>query len=280
MPGGHKDPGSIAAEIKMTRMVHDGAFIVVEGVNDLRFWSTRRHDACELVDGEGKSNVVSAVHRLDAEDIPGVLGIVDDDYDSLMGISCTSRNLVATDAHDLECLLCRSPALNTVLAEFGIAQKIQEFEEAAGMDVRGSLLERAMVFGRLRWAARRHDLDIDFGAIHVQRFINTDTWTVDGDELARAVSSGGSPHDCDVLKRYMEALPSADPWRVAHGHDMIQILRIGLRRVLGTLPASKGTEDIARVLRAAISLDELQRTMLYADMRTWERASAYLVLPN
>ena len=280
MPGGHKDPGSIAAEIKMTRMVHDGAFLVVEGVNDLRFWSTRRHDACELVDGEGKFNVVGAVHRLDAEDIPGVLGIVDDDYDSLMGSSRTSRNLVATDAHDLECLLCRSPALNKVLAEFGIDRKIQEFEEAAGIGVRGGLLERAMVFGRLRWAARRHDLDIDSGAIHVPRFIDTDTWTVDGDALARAVSSGGSPHDCDVLKRHLEELPSADPWRVAHGHDMIQILRIGLRRVLGTLPASKGTEDIARVLRAAISLDELQRTMLYADMRTWERASAYLVLPN
>ena len=188
MPGGHKDPGSIAAEIKMMRMVHDGAFLVVEGLNDLRFWRPRRHDTCELVDGEGKSNVVGAVHRLDAENIPGVLGIVDDDFDSLMGISLTSRNLVATDAHDLECLLCRSPALNKVLAEFGIAQKIQEFEEAAGIDVRGGLLERTMVFGRLRWAARCHDLDIDSGAIRVPRFIDIDTWTVDDDELTRAVS--------------------------------------------------------------------------------------------
>ena len=264
----------------MTRMDHDGAFLVVEGVNDLRFWSTRRHNACELVDGEGKSNVVGAVHRLDAEYILGVLGIVDDDYDSLMGTSRTSLNLVATDAHDLECLLCRSPALDTVLAEFGIARKIQEFEEAAGIDVRGGLLERAMVFGRLRWAASCHNLDIDSGAIRVPRFVDIDTWTVDDDELARAVSSGGSPHDCDVLKRRIEKLPFADPWRVAHGHDMIQILRIGLMRVLGTLPASKGTEDIARVLRAAMSLEELQRTMLYADMRTWEHANAYLVLPN
>ena len=85
MHGEHKDPGSVAAEIKMIRMVHDGAFLVVEGVNDVRFWRTRRHDNCELVDGEGKLNVVGAVHRLDGEGISGVLGIVDDDYDNPVG---------------------------------------------------------------------------------------------------------------------------------------------------------------------------------------------------
>ena len=280
MPGGYKDPDSIAAEIKMMRMLHEGAFLVVEGVSDVRFWTTRRHDTCELVDGEGKPNVVGAVHRLDTAGIRGILGIVDDDYDSLMGTSHTARNLVATDAHDLECLLCRSPALDSVLAEFGIPRKIQEFEEAAGVDVRSGLLDRTTVFGRLRWAAIRHNLDIDFRAIHISRFIDSNTWTVDGDELVRAVSNGGSPPAYDVLKGRIAELPDADPWRLARGHAMIEILRIGLMRVLGTLPTSKGTEDIARILRAAISLEDLQRTSLYADMRTWESANDYLVLPN
>ena len=36
MPCGYKDPGSIAAEVMMTRMVHGGAFLVVEGVTDMR----------------------------------------------------------------------------------------------------------------------------------------------------------------------------------------------------------------------------------------------------
>ena len=277
---GHKDPGSIAAEIKMTRMVHEGAFLVVEGVSDARFWRPRRHDNCELVDGEGKGNVVGAVGRLDAEGFPGVLGIVDDDYDSLMGIVRPSGNLVATDAHDLECLLCRSAALESVLAEFGVARRIQAFEEATRVDVRTGLLERAMVFGRLRWAAARYDLDIDFGALRVPRFVDTDTWAVDGDGLLRAVSRNGLSHNCDALGRRIAGLPPADPWRVARGHDMIEILRIGLQRVLGILPVSEGPEHIARVLRVAMSLEELQRTTLYTDMRAWESGNAYLVLPN
>lgn len=280
MPAGHKDPGSIAAEIKMTRMVHGGAFLVVEGVNDIRFWRTRRHDTCQLVDGEGKKNVVGAVDRLDAEAIRGVLGIVDDDYDSLLGINRRTQNLVATDAHDLECLLCRSSALDTVLAEFGVASKIREFESVAGVDVRTGLLERTMVFGRLRWAAMRHNLEIDHRGIRIPQLVDIDTWAVNSDQLARAVLPDGSSHDYDVLKRRVAELPPADPWRVAQGHDMIQILRVGLRRVLGHLPASKGYEDVARVLRAAVSMEELERTNLYADIRGWERATAYLVLQN
>ena len=264
----------------MMRMVHDGAFLVVEGASDVRFWRTRRHDSCELVDSEGKGNVLGAVGLLDSENLPGILGVVDDDYDSLMGIVRTSRNLVATDAHDLECLLCRSAALESVLAEFGVAQRIQAFEKASRVDVRTGLLERAMVFGRLRWAAARYDLDIDFEAVRVPRFVDTDTWAVDGDALVRAVSRNGSAHDCDALSRRIAELPPADPWRVARGHDMIEILRIGLKRVLGGLAASQGREDIARVLRAAVSLDDLQRTGLYTDMRAWESADAYLVLRN
>ena len=126
MPGGYKDPDSIAAEIKMMRMVHEGAFLVLEGVSDVRFWTTRRHGTCELVDGEGKPNVVGAVHRLDTASIRGILGIVDDDYDSLMGTSRTSRNLVATDAHDLVV-----PVKQTVTyrASFGHVELFQEYRK-------------------------------------------------------------------------------------------------------------------------------------------------------
>lgn len=86
MPTGHKDPGTIASEIKMMRTEHAGAFLVVEGVTDMRFWRPRKCEECELVDGEGKHNVIGGIRRLDGERIDGVLGIVDDDCDSLMDV--------------------------------------------------------------------------------------------------------------------------------------------------------------------------------------------------
>ena len=261
------------------RTVHPGAFLVVEGVSDVRFWSTRRHPRCELVDGEGKLNVVGSVRRLDGEGLEGVLGVVDDDYDSLMGVDPGVTNIIRTDAHDLECILCRSSALEKVLAEFGDATKIRRFVDMEGVDVRTGLLNRALVFGRLRLAAMRHNLRIDRAAIRVQRFVDIDTWMVDREGLIRAVVMDGSPDDENVLIRCIAQLPSADPWFVVQGHDMVQVLRRGLMSALGDVQASVGPEQISQVLRSALFPNDLQATMLWADIRMWETANdAYPVL--
>ena len=272
MPYGHKDPGSIAAEVMMTRMVHDGAFLVVEGVTDVRFWSTRRHVTCELVDGEGKPNVVGSVQRLNAKQIEGVLGVVDDDYDSFVGTDLGTDNIVRVDAHDLESLLCRSAAFEKVLAEFGNASKIQRFEATEGEDVRSSLLRRALVFGRIRLAATLHKLEIDRAAIRVQRFVDVETWKVDQEELFRAVVGNDALGRMDLVTR-CAGLAAADPWRVVHGHDVIDLLRIGLQRVLGDIRSSVGPKQIAGVLRAGFETGDLQATGLWTEMRTWESRS-------
>ena len=267
---GHKDSGTIASEIKMMRLGHAGAFLVVEGVADMRFWQPRRYEACELVNGEGKRNVIGGVKRLDTESFGGVLGVVDDDCDSLMGIDVGTRNVVRTDVHDLECLLCRSSALEKVLAEYGDESKIRRFEMNAGTEVRGALLERALVFGRLRFAAVRDGLDIDNSEIRVPRFVDTGTWTVDGEGLVRAVVKDSSPCDEGVVKRSVARLPVVDPWRVVRGHDAVSILRLGLRRVLGDLPAGVGDQQISGILRAGMASDDLQATNLWAHIRAWE----------
>ena len=270
MPAGHKDPGTIASEIKMMRMDHAGAFLVVEGVADMRFWRPRRHEGCELVNGEGKNNVIGGVRRLDAERFGGVLGVVDDDCDSLVDLDPGTDNVVRTDVHDLECLLCRSSALEKVLAEYGDESKIRRFETNAGTDVRDALLERALVFGRLRFAALLNRLDIDNSAIRVPRFVDAETWTVDGQGLVHAVVKDGSPYDQDVVARCLAQLPVVDPWRVVRGHDMVSILRIGLGRVLGNVGAGIGEEQISSILRSGFTPADLQATTLWADMRAWE----------
>ena len=184
---GHKSPGTLVAEIKMSRMSHDGAFLLVEGKDDIRFWKSRLNSGCKLIDGEGKPNVIGAVQRLDAVRFRGALGIVDSDFDFPTSPRFKSENLLYTDAHDLECLLCRSSALGKVLAEHGDPAKIRRFERA-GIDVRTALLERTLVFGRLRWAARARPAT-ELRGIAVPRFVDEKTWTVDGDELIRHAAS-------------------------------------------------------------------------------------------
>ena len=275
---GHKSPGTLVAEIKMLRSSHDGAFLIVEGKDDLRFWRPRRHSGCDLIDGEGKPNVVGAVGRLDAARFGGALGVVDSDFELLTGGRSESSNLLYTDAHDLECLLCRSSALDKVLTEHGDVSRIRRFE-SAGIDVRAALLERALVFGRLRFAALLARPAVEL-QVKVQRFVDEDTWTVDDGTLIRQAVPD-SPHDAHAIMRRLGQLPQVDPWHVVRGHDMIAILRIGLRRVLGDLRTSIGVNDIARLLRASMSPEDLRDTGLWADLRAWEAANRpYAVLAD
>ena len=279
MPLGHKDPGSLAAEIKMTRTVQNGSFLIVEGKDDRRFWLPRCQDECEIVDGEGKNNVVGCIQKLNGENFEGALAVTDNDYDSLMGIPLASRNLVVTETHDLECLLIRSPALETVLAEFGVPEKIDEFENASGVDVRTALLDRAIIFGRLRWAALKFELAINHAAISVARFVSLESWEVDYDGLIHTTLQGSSESEAS-LRGCVESLPDADPWVVAQGHDMVGILRMGLQQTLGKIRSSRtGTDHISQVLRSAFSGQHLQGTTLGKDIRRWEATNpAYPIL--
>lgn len=277
----YKDADTLAAEVQMHRKLHGGAFLIVEGANDVRFWMNRCHATCELVDGGGKGKVVGGVQELDGVSFAGALGVVDEDHDGLLGITYGSRNVVATDAHDLECLLCRSSALDRVLAEFGSPEKIRDFEERTGSDVRTGLLDRTVVFGRVRWAVAKFVLDPGDGSLlNFKKFLPTNTWEVDEERLLEEFDGVARRNGRAPLRGALAELDDADPWRVAQGHDMVGILRRGLQRVLGSIGSSVGDKQIAGVLRAGIPPDELLATGLCQEMRAWEhRNVGFPVLP-
>lgn len=264
----------------MRRTQHDGSFLVVEGKDDSRFWRPRSHDSCRLIDGCGKQNVVLGLQRLDEIEFGGVLGVVDSNHDHLAGVPLPSANLVATDAHDLECMLCRSPALGRVMAEYGDDEKIARFERQQRTDVRTALLNRGLVFGRLRWAVRRLMPNVGLGDLKPHRFIDERAWAVDDEELVRVVAESKAHGDAQALKRAITQLPAADPWHIVLGHDLIEILRVGLRYALGSLKASVGVDGIAALLRQAVEGQDLEATGLWRDIRRWEQLNRLFVLAH
>ena len=175
---GNKSPGVIEAEVAMLRTQSDHALLIVEGPDDSKFWRRWLDSSCEILIGEGKLNIIGCLERLDLKKVRGVLGLVDDDYDHVENVTPDSTNLIMTDANDLECILCRSSALDGILAELGDAGRIERFEAAVGTNVREALLDRALVFGRLRWAARRFKLTLN-KIEPTPQFVSESQWTVD-----------------------------------------------------------------------------------------------------
>ena len=143
--------------------------------------------------------------------------------------------------------------------------------------MRDALLERGLVFGRLRWAAQRFEAGLQLPA--TRAFVDEKSWFVDEDGLIEKAAGMNGGVEANVLRRQIADLPPADPWHIVHGHDLLEILRVGLRNVLGNLPASIGVKEIASGLRLAMPVADLQSTQLWQDMRRWERLNEpYLVL--
>ena len=257
------------------RAQRDCALLVVEGADDVAFWRSQVADGCELVDGEGKQNVIGCLHLLDVEGLSGVLAVVDADYDVLMGEETGSANILRTDGHDLECMMCKAPALDKVVGEYGDAGKVAQW------DVRAALLERALVFGRFRWALLGLGPD-DLGPLpsvgdYLEEVVDRATWAVDGDRLQQRVEERLGENAWRVNEA-IDGQPVADPWHVVHGHDMVALLRVGLLRVLGEMRVQYGAADVARALRLAMSREDLAATTLGADIRRWEETNRYVVL--
>ena len=214
--------------------------------------------------------------RLDALAFRGAIGVIDDDCDTLDGITPQSKNVVVTDSRDLESLLLGTRALDKVLAEFGNPKSIQALESKEGESVREALFRRALPFGRLRWHSKRNGGSLSFKNLRPARFADEKAWTFDLEELF-AVSAQGLSTSPLQLKQELSNLPNHDPFLLCHGHDLVDILSIGLRRVLGT--NSPGRERVASTLRSGADASELEVTQLWGKIRSWESANTpYRVL--
>ena len=256
-------------QVDMMRAAGSGALLVVEGPTDRQFWSDQGRTACEFVVAYGKNNVLGCIARLDMRSVAGVLGIVDDDYDSLKGVNQPSSNVVVTELHDLECVLLRTAALESVFDEYRGEVTINSDD----LDLRAELLDRAVLFGRLRLALALHSFNLDSTSIKVHTFTCKDTWEVDENGLFAAVTAGMGSTAKNDLSDFLQSTWSMDPWRVISGRDVLDILWIGLTGVLGSQKVGRkgvGKHQVASFLRSSVPRDELRATKLWSDILEWE----------
>ncbi len=273
-------PGAIVAEIKMHRAARMCSFLVVEGSSDSKFWKCRIDSACELVLGHGRPNVEEALVRLDGESFDGALGVVDADFDSAEELPTLSPNLVTTHFHDLECVLVCSSSLDRVLSEHGDLARISSYEESTGEDVRTHLLRQASIVGQFRWVSRRGTLGVDSSVFRPSRHLRDKLLRIEASEIALLAQEQGALSSCDWMRAIAD-LPIVDSYLLSNGHDLLEILRHGLRHVFGAMRASIGVDHLSALLRTGFDNSELSRTKLYENIREWEsRNRPFVILPH
>ena len=268
----YRRPVVIATELKMRRTQFQGCFLLVEGQDDRYFMQSFTSPAlCKIVVVEGKKNVCDTIDILNAENFQGVLGLVDADFDRVMGSSNTRSNLFMYDAHNLETMLIYSSALERVLLEFGSKDKIDRFDQ----NVREALIAMALPLGYLRLHSLQSRLDLTFAGLKYHTWVELASFESCVSKLIREVQNRSHRYDLSVdqVRSIIDALGNAGHHsaEICTGVDLIEILSIGLRRMLGSNKAlDVNGEILKRDLRLAYSEQEFLVSNLGQSIQEWE----------
>ena len=180
-----KTPSIIVAEIAMLRTAYSGAYFMVEGEEDSKFWTSRIDETnWQIVIAGGKPNLLGAASLLDQNSDQRVIGLVDSDFDRVNGIAVTSTRVAATDHHDLDVFLVCSSALKLVMHEIADVTAIRHLETTHNKLIAEQAALVALHFGKLRLLNENRNYGVNFAKqLKPYVYVRSVDWSVDVAQL-------------------------------------------------------------------------------------------------
>ncbi len=165
----------------------------------------------------------------------------------------------------------RRACMRLMIVEYGSRKKILELKCA----VLSLLIQAALSIGYLRLHSHRSNLNLKFSTISFPRFIDRDTMSLDEERLIQEVRNKSQQYDVDFME-LVESMRSIERERLPEeelcsGEDLIEILSIGLRKVLGTQNPSDVTPDLLKsALRLAMPSTSFLKTQFANSLMEWQ----------
>ncbi len=274
----HIDGHYIAAEVRLFRQKHKGTIVLLEGEGDAKVFD-------EFINTEysqsqvsyGKQNAICALQLLEDEGFPGILAIVDADLDRVLGVTYDCDNLFYCDTHDLDLMLFRSDALRKYLSHCADAALLEK--NFGGIDkFRSAILTAILPLAYCRLTNERMKLEMDFKRLRLDQHVDENTLELNGDSAFEEILVG-SRAKCelsDLKKMNVHSIGiCGDPWQLAHGHDVCELVGIALRRLVGgrKIPQTWGSE-VEKGLRLAFDESAFKKTDIYSKLIVWEGSDA------
>ena len=272
---GRIDGHYVAAQVRMVRQIHKGTILILEGETDARVFN-RFVDAgaCEIEVAFGKQNVLQALDLLEDEGFPGVVAVVDADFDRLLGRSQGLENLCVTDCHDLDLTIFGTCALQRYIVEHAEPERLKSEFKSDIHAIRAKIIESTLPLAYCRLISENRNLRLFFGDLQYDKFVRLDDLSVNTEELLATLIARSST-SCTVanLTRLVndERANSHDPYQLANGHDVAAILGIALRKMLAARRfAQTWASEIEAGLRLAFDWEGIAETTVYKCLEGWE----------
>lgn len=280
-------PNRIANAI-LQKTSFKGVYIIVEGNNDYTLYSKfTNKEICKAEIAFGNQNVIDVIDELGKRGFTDALGIVDSDFRKLDGEIEENENILMTDDHDLEMMIFKSDALDTVLDHYSKQEKIEAFQKENGNKcLRDIFLDLAMPLGYLKWANKKNELGLVFkptnrdgNLLNISEFIPPTTMKFSTyEDMVQTVlnysinKSKVKTSKTQAVKLTKELINKTHSLlQLCNGHDIIHIIALSLRRKLSNLNANAiKLEQLEKEFVFAYDSLHFQETELYKQLKIWE----------
>lgn len=257
-------PCEIVTEIEMSRS--NNKWLVLEGSSDEKIFLARPLSslACTVV-AKGWENVVKIVESCDCFDKKTVVGLIDRDYRDLDSSQPSHENVVVTDYRDIENILFESSALVRVYTEFGSQSKLPKTNEGRvdQDEIRKVISLSAYGLGKFRAYCHASGVSVSFDEMDHEKFINDKTLQIDSGAFVAHLNGKPDNRGFDIAALWRDAgansIPEvfSSPVFVRHGHDLMAMVSISLRRKWGSRGGSIDRGMVESLFRLAIDTEEL-----------------------
>ena len=286
-----RKPRDLLNEIRMTRSSSnrpDLTLLVVEGESDGRFFR-RQIDGktCRLWPAQGKPDAKELIEIAMAENISGVLAIIDPDYDRLLGRLKSHPNIIYYDENDFEMMIIHSSSFDKAMREYLAAEELAPLLQPTGFSsLRELVLDRAGRIGLLRFLSAKHTWDLSFSELNeydkekkencFKQFVEANTLAIDAEKLLRVVLNA-SPNPRVSYEKAHEAyekvigeMPSWEQY--CNGHDATALIAFGLMNG-GWTDTNRYTnsDEIAHSL--IVGYSDFSKTEASSSLQDWETSN-------
>jgi len=273
----------IVNEIVMKRVSTKEPLILVEGPSDVLFFTNHMTLEIEnIIPTFGWEQLTEAIEILNNEGLLNILGIIDLDYRGIVECPDLPDNVITTDTHDIETMMFDSPAFLKVLRQKGSINKIRSYAgETNG--VKKTICAIGNQIGSVRFYSQKKGKRYSFDRLDFEKFIIRITLSFSIDKFVshlRGISSSNGSVSIDTfdiaLKETGKHEEHKDFCRLCCGHDLMEIMAIGLKRLWGSY---SGTEIsgalVEEAFRLAYSNEMFHTTNLYKHIYQWFQRIGY-----
>jgi hypothetical protein len=203
--------------------------------------------------------------RIKRTKVPGVVAIVDADYDRLRGRQRQDTNVCWTSENDLESMIWASEAF------FRATENIK-------LDLETSRLHRELVskaavpIGSLRFLSGQNGWGLDFKQIRFASFIDSARITCDDRACCEEVLNKNPQSDLAVGTLLNEISECRNingmPWSIVNGHDLCKIAHLCSLRLFRS--GSTSSDSIFERMAKNYKITEFLPTTTCAELQQWE----------